>query len=208
MSKSSEFEEEVEQIKSLGENRLRDLDDVVSQFKTIVPPLAIAWMKKTVEAARESNPEKVEGLDPEALRGLKAELEKLYDKIPQVTLEELGDRESWSHNLPWLSHWGGGAFRRRKHSQWLSNIYCSIVSRVGEVLEPHGLIDVGEYKTWARDGPGRFRYSITLGEPEVLDRLTTRYRELVTECENLEDRLDEAEKKRSAARAKELWDEA
>ncbi len=211
---TSDFDLAIAKHEEQDNNIREQMEKVLKDFLGATCEFVADWYQNTVERTVVENAGVTQSLGVNGLRVLKADLQELLKKVPEVAAEHL-DRDSyWPHRsdkpAEFEMHFAGyHVASRRRLPGSLDEPVRRLLGLAGNLLTKRGFARREKESEWeARIGvPGlRFRYAY---EPSTrMLEVLRRYSELYDSLVETRRRLEEVRWKKTEAQAKALWDEA
>jgi len=211
---SVEISRKIQEQEQREANIKAELDSLYRDAQALMPAAAAAWIDTEVQEKVSELPEVIQSLGTDKIKELKNKINLLKLGLEDEVKTALADQSLWPHN-----NVVAPVNRHNQSSEWhLDGIFRDIISNLGAVLEPYGLL--GEQRsqspTWKNVGNGRFRFSINTGlhlNPDSkiygeIHRKSVRYNELLSTYRALQKLTDETRSSLSKAKASELWEQA
>jgi hypothetical protein len=207
MATSKQINSEIEQIENAIRPTNDRLDQLYGKFAAALPAYVEKWMREHVRRRIEENADAVNAGGIEPLKQIKADLNDLVKRLPEICREAVGDASTWPHRPrtqparqvePRVSESHAAASFRRA------------ISPVADLLAKHGLLRVrsGHVGEWESAPGGGYRYAINPGFDERHFPVLKQYQDTRAAHSKELERLEEKRKELARAQARELWDEA
>jgi hypothetical protein len=178
------------------------MDRLYSELQAAMPTAAASWMNEEVERQIKGNPEVVQTLGIEKLRGLKSKLKALTKNLPEIVATEFQKSGMWPHHKVMPSF--------TPSEPHLNRVFRNVISHLGNLLNEFGLIEErqGSLASWEHTRQKRFRYAGNLGLHGLPEAKIEQYGILLDEYTSLDREIDDIQRSLDATKAKELWDKA
>lgn len=153
-------------------------------------------------------PNKIKALNPDTLKKIKQELAELRDQLPHVVTGRLKADANWMHrqnlqisieNLQTSIE----VYERNKQTDMYDKNLRLLMGIVGSVLWKYKLTD---YSHWENHSSGSFRWAIGYTRTTELDKALAEYSSALSQYISLVANLNETEREKERAEAKDLWD--
>lgn len=207
MPSSQEIQAEIEQIEVGLEPVNAELDRLYIEFGKALPASVEAWMTNHVRRRIEEHAATVNAGGVEPLRQIKAELNVLFQRLPEICTAALGEPAKWPHRH---SPSTPGAPEPRSRETHSAASFRRAISHLGFLLAKHGLIadKPGYVSEWEKVAGDQYRYAINPGFDERRFPVLMEYREKRSEQLKQLEMLELKRQELTKARAGELWNEA
>lgn len=178
------------------------MDRLYSELQAAMPAAAASWMNDEVERQIKANPEVVQTLGIEKLRGLKSKLKALTENLPEIVTTEFQKSGIWPHHKVMPSF--------TPSEPHLNRVFRNVISHLGNLFNEFGLIEEREnsFTSWEHTRQKRFRYADNLGLHRLSEAKIEQYGILLDEYTSLDREIDDIQRSLAATKAKELWDKA
>jgi hypothetical protein len=198
--KSLEIEPVMTEMQEKRDALSKRLDGLLVDAANAIPSQAGQWISKHVESRIADLPEKVTELGIEKVRLLKAQMKALIANLPEITTQEMVNRNSWPHHQTQID--GEAA------QDYLNGLLRAVVSHIGSILNSFDLISEngGRAPSWRPQGTDGFRY--TTGMEGVSSQAAAQYLQFYRQFVSISDALAKQKTAYTKQKAIEMWEQA
>ncbi|MHB0965483.1 MAG: hypothetical protein ACYC36_03425 [Bellilinea sp.] len=209
------FEKEIQQANAEINEVRQKAENIINEIDQVVPAFLDEWATSIIDRSIKDHPEAVKELGTEKIGQLKKNLTSVTASFPNSAKERLAAIK-WIHKMELTKDEIDTNIIKaydlnKKANESLDEVLRDIIGQVGALLMEYGLTKSGN--EW-RNRSGRLRYSYGIpdhiGFPAgiQLREMRVNYGKVIEEYVKAFNALKKAEKEKSVAEAKHLWDQA
>jgi hypothetical protein len=217
---TEQFDNEIARLESEAEAVRREMEVVTHDYlQAIVAPLA-DWFRRDAERAVMENHERAVALGQDGLGKIKEELTRLIQRLPVLVHEHIDRDLYWTHRQratrkvrsasPSYDSDYTRSFARPAEVPSRTDGLREVLGYLGELLINNGFATADKNSVWKiTPGSPRPRWGIGFGplSTEVTE-IEKRYAALCSKLSEFPKAIEQVEKRKSEAIAKDLWNRA
>mgnify|MGYP001055037434 CR=1 FL=1 len=207
MPASQQIEKEIVALEAAIEPAKIELDRLYAEFGKSLPADVESWVKRSIQRRIEENAEKINAGGIEPLRRIKADLNELVQRLPEICSGAIGTPEQWPHRT---TEKDSGQHSTRQQESHAAASYRRAISPLGALLAKHGLLaeKPGYVSEWEKAGNDQYRYAINPSFDERRFPALVEYQQKRQMLSQQHKVLETKRQELVKARARELWNDA
>lgn len=211
MTDYSEFDEAIAAADAEAAALFDPMEQVVAQFVAATKDWATATYKSWVQRQVQDKPERVTSLGMDGLRQMKAELSELVAELPRIVEKTVEQNAFWSHRpdapRPVFTH-SGDPHEYTRAREPLNEAIRDLLAPLGSLLIKYRFASSQQGTDWQPLGGDRVRYRYGLTHSREMAEALQRYGQLNLQHAGAVQKRADAERKKLAAQAADLWESA